>query len=322
MSLRNALRSYSGVVVSFLLFVDIVPFLVVFPNPAYAQAADVGAAKPVTHVATYTNNSLTWDETTAVDLRTGIAQLSLFESIYEGSVPGAVISSNGELVVAPGTSSTSRVRLRNQSKNPSSFPATLVELKDEDDLPILANLSGTGLIDCESVVLPEGIEEDRVIRSVEGSVSSWAIQDFDIGWVWNFEEIDENGSPDRRDSIDTQLGNRAAWTQADDVFVGFYLLISEEEPRDPESFGPTSSEDSARPTHQVAAASASTETAGEASSDPAETFGDLAKTDDQYGMVFDGVLGLALAASLGAVLSIGRHRSQFLGPTSRVGVDQ
>lgn len=170
-----------------------------------------GRSESPGHILTYTKGKLTWDSGTGID-KNGVAVLGLFNARYPG-----VASGNGSNVVAPGTDGKNIVRLKNNVSGSVSYTAVLYQIKTSDDLPVEAALSGSGLKDTTtSVPLPKGVKAEQVIRSVSGTIKGSAIQDFDITWLWDFE--------DDRDSLDTILGNR---DPADTVTVGLYIVVED-----------------------------------------------------------------------------------------------
>lgn len=75
--------------------------------------------------------------------------------------------------------------------------------------------------DTYDYILPRGAEESDVIRAVTGTVGGGMIQDFDIHWFWLFEESDA------QDIIDTWLGDKAAFTEADDITIGLFIVVED-----------------------------------------------------------------------------------------------
>lgn len=197
-----------AVLILFILEVIAFPFAVGFTWAGRSEAPE--------RVLTYTQGKLTWDSSAGID-ENGAADLSLFETLYQN-----VNSDNGERIVAPGTESGTIVRLKNSVSGEIRYTAVLFHLRSTDLLPVEAVLSGNGFTDTDSYTLPEGVKEEDVIRAVSGTVSGGMIQDFDIDWYWQFYENDE------RDIIDTWLGDKAAGGDADDVTVGLYIVVEDE----------------------------------------------------------------------------------------------
>ena len=114
------------------------------------------------------------------------------------------------------------VRLKNDTNKEITYTAVLYSLSTSPDLDIGATLSGDGFSDTSQYMLPESIKEETVIRAVGGKLGAKKLQDFDINWFWNYED---GANVDERDRIDTYLGNKAASGKADDVTLGFYIVI-------------------------------------------------------------------------------------------------
>lgn len=174
-----------------------------------------GRPESVSHVITYTTNSLVWDSTTGINTD-GAARLSLFDTIYN-NVEGS------DKVVAPGTDLTSIIRFKNDAGKAVSYTAVLYEIKSVDYLPVSSSMEGSGFKDTDEYTIPKSAENAKIIRSVTGEVRAGEITDFDINWLWNFYDSDE------QDVIDTFLGNKAADDDADDITLGFYIVVEEDE---------------------------------------------------------------------------------------------
>lgn len=183
-----------------------------------------GRSESPGHVLTYTTGALTWDSATGVDPETGVAGLSLFSESDQN-----VQSDNGEKVVAPGTERTNIVRLKNDVSRTITYVAVMYRIKEEADLPVEpVLLDSAAFTDTDTYPLPDGVTEDQVVRAVTGTVAGGQLQDFDISWSWSYYESDQ------RDQVDTALGNRAAWQEADRVTAGLYIVVEEDEPDDPD----------------------------------------------------------------------------------------
>ena len=164
----------------------------------------------------YRTGSLVWDKATSVR-PDGSAELSFFETLYQN-----VNAGNAEKVLAPGTEKDSVVRLKNDTNKEITYTAVLYSLSTSPDLDIGATLSGDGFSDTSLYTLPKSIEEEAVIRVVGGRLDAKKLQDFNINWFWNFED---GANTDKRDGIDTYLGNKAANGKADEATLGFYLVV-------------------------------------------------------------------------------------------------
>ena len=74
-----------------------------------------------------------------------------------------------------------------------------------------------------------------MVRAVTGTVAGDQIQDFDLSWYWTFYENDA------RDTVDTALGDKAAFFTADEVTAGLYIVVEEDndpvDPGDPDDPG-------------------------------------------------------------------------------------
>lgn len=180
-----------------------------------------GRSESPDHVLTYTTGKLTWDSATHIQ-KNGAAELTLFDANYHN-----VESDNGDKVVAPGTEGFNIVRLKNKVNRSIRYVAVMYCIKDEDELPVEPTLTGKNFTDTRSYPLPDGVSRDQVVRAVTGVVRGGEIQDFDLQWHWNFYDSD------KRDQIDTALGDRAAFLTPDDVTAGIYIVVEDEGPNRP-----------------------------------------------------------------------------------------
>ena len=199
---------FPAILILFILQVMLLPVMI---GLTYA----VPAERPE-HILTYRTGSLVWDEATSVR-PDGSAELSFFETLYQN-----VNAGNAEKVLAPGTEKDSVVRLKNDMNKEITYTAVLYSLSTSPDLDIGATLSGDGFSDTSLYTLPKSIEEEAVIRVVGGRLDAKKLQDFNINWFWNFED---GANTDKRDGIDTYLGNKAANGKADEATLGFYLVV-------------------------------------------------------------------------------------------------
>lgn len=191
----------------FILFAATFPFV--------AGLTYSGRSESPEHILTYTKNSLTWDSGTTVDSN-GVGALTAFEAEYDN-----VVAVDGDNVVAPGTEGYDIVRLKNNVSGAINYTAVLYTIKSSDELAVKTALSGTGFTDTTSYSLPEGVDESDVIRAVTGSLGGGQVQDFDIDWYWNFTE------GNAQDKTDTSLGNKASAGDPDDVTVGIYIIVED-----------------------------------------------------------------------------------------------
>ncbi|MGI5906948.1 MAG: hypothetical protein ACOX85_12005 [Candidatus Pararuminococcus gallinarum] len=205
---KNWLMSVA--LILFLLSVILIPFSV---ERTYA-----GRNEKPNHILTYTTGSLTWDNATDVDEKTGVAELSLFNSTYQN-----VQAENQDKVVAPGTEGSNIVRLKNDMDYSIEYIAVMYRMKEENSLPVEPVMADDeSFTDTDTYLLPEGVTEEQVIRAVTGTVGANELQDFDITWLWQYYESDE------RDQIDTALGNKAAWEIPDEIQAGLYIIVVED----------------------------------------------------------------------------------------------
>lgn len=187
--------------------------LEVLTLPLVLEITYAGRSDGPDHILTYTTNSLVWDSATGIDEH-GVAQLSLFHTIYDDTVDG-----NGDKVVAPGTEGLNILRLKNNSQSEITYTAVLYCIKTNDALPVEVTLQGEGFAETESYSLPYEIGEEYVLRAVTGILPKDQIRDFDISWLWDYEVSD------KQNEIDTVLGN---WDELDDITVGVYIVVEDE----------------------------------------------------------------------------------------------
>lgn len=194
-----------AVLILFILEVITFPFVLAFTWAGRSETPE--------RVLTYTEGKLTWDSAANIDSK-GVAELSLFDRIYQN-----VNADNDDNLVAPGTNSSSIVRLKNSVSGTISYTAVLYCIRSTDVLPVEVSLSGDGFTDSDTYILPKDVKDEDVIRAVSGTVGGGMIQDFDIDWIWQFYDSDQ------QDVIDTWLGNKG---DADDVTVGLYIIVEDE----------------------------------------------------------------------------------------------
>lgn len=175
-----------------------------------------GRSETPERILTYTQGKLTWDSAASID-ENGAANLSLFETLYYN-----VESNNDDKVVAPGTEGMSIVRLKNSVSGIISYTAVLYRIRSIDILPVDVSLNGDGFEDTDVYTLPDGVKDEDIIRTVSGTLKGGMIQDFDINWNWKFYDSDE------QDIVDTWLGDKAANKDADDIVVGLYIIVKDE----------------------------------------------------------------------------------------------
>lgn len=197
-----------AVLILFLLEIILFPYGIGFTYASRSESPQ--------HLLTYTTGTLTWDDKTGIR-PDGVAILALFDTEYQN-----VHTQNGDRLVAPGTEKTCIVRLKNNAGNAIRYTALLYRIKEEDLLPVAPQLTGTGFADTGIYPLPEGVTQDQVVRAVTGTLDAGALQDFDIQWGWRYYE------DAARDQMDTALGNKAAFAQADEVIAGVYIVVEDE----------------------------------------------------------------------------------------------
>lgn len=87
---------------------------------------------------------------------------------------------------------------------------------------ILTYSAGRLVWDAATDTDSSGAAREDVLRAVTGKVEAGRIQDFDIQWLWRFDDGPV------QDQADTALGDSAAAGRAARVTLGFYLVVSEE----------------------------------------------------------------------------------------------
>ncbi len=212
MDRSNKLRAwlFPAILILFILQVMLLPVVVGF---TYA----VPAERPE-HTLTYKTGSLVWDAATSVR-PDGSAELSFFETPHSN-----VSADSAESILAPGTGKDSIIRLKNDARQTITYTAILYSLSTSPLLDIGSQLSGEGFSDTSDYTLPGSVKPGSVIRAVSGKLDGKKIQDFTINWFWNYEDASDVSE---RDRLDTYLGNKAAGGDADQVTLGFYLVVSD-----------------------------------------------------------------------------------------------
>ncbi len=201
---------------SWLLPVFLIIFILeVIAFPFAVGMTYAGRSEAPEHILTYTEGRLEWSQVKGID-KNGAAIFSLFDAEYEN-----VKSENGVSVIAPGTEGLNIVRFKNNSPKTVSYKAVLYAVKSNDSLPVEVSLLGDGLVDTDEYILPKGVSDNDIVRAVGGDISVGQIVDFDISWLWSYEINDEN------DLIDIDFGNKSAEGNPDDITVGFYLIVND-----------------------------------------------------------------------------------------------
>ncbi|MCM1284968.1 MAG: hypothetical protein NC213_03375 [Acetobacter sp.] len=194
------------VLILFILEVVTFPFVINFTWADRSESPN--------HILTYTQGNLTWSNTDGVD-ENGAARLSLFDTVYQNAR-----SDDGSKIIAPGSSSNNIIRLKNSVGKPVHYTAVLYSIKSVEELPVKAYLKGENLADTQNYFLPDGVKSDDIIRAVSGTVGGGMIQDFDIGWNWDYQNSDV------QDTIDTYLGNQAV-DENMDITIGMYIVVED-----------------------------------------------------------------------------------------------
>ena len=130
-----------------------------------------------------------------------------------------VVAADGKNVIAPGTEGFNIVRLLNDVDGELTYTAVLYQIQSAAELPVVADLDGSGFSDTASYPLPDGVTEEQVVRAVTGKLAGKTVQDFDISWLWEFYVSDA------QDVVDTALGNKIA---PDEITVGLYIVVNDD----------------------------------------------------------------------------------------------
>ena len=170
------------------------------------------AAKPL-HTLELKNQQLVWGSDT--DIREdGSADLSLFSAYYDN-----VNSDNGQRVVAPGTAAEALIKFINKSGDNATYYAYLYGDKTDPDIPVTSDMTCSGAKTVTSYSVPDALKGETIIKVLKGTVTNDTVVDFAIDRNWVFEVDDEH------DVTDTYFGDKAAFDKADEVTVGFYLVV-------------------------------------------------------------------------------------------------
>lgn len=201
-------RLFPALLALFILEILLLPVMITLTYPTRSVNPE--------HILTYTPNLLRWDGNTEVRAD-GTAELSFFETLYQNAN-----DENADKILVPGTEKESLVRFVNKAPNGVRYTAVAYVLKTDSRLPVTTKMSGDGFSDTTEYALPNSIAPASVIRAVSGSVPAGGKQDFDIDWSWTFED---KTNIEARDRLDTYLGNLAADGHADQITIGFYLVV-------------------------------------------------------------------------------------------------
>lgn len=168
------------------------------------------------HTLTYTPGQLTWDKATGIRAD-GSAELSLFQAVYQN-----VNSEDEEKVVAPGTQGENTIRLISDVTGKIHYTALVYQIKTNDALPISVSFTAEGASAATNYALPDAVEQSQIIGAVQGTLEGKGLQEFTIDWIWNYEEGQEE------DLLDTALGDKAAFEKADDILLGFTIVVEDD----------------------------------------------------------------------------------------------
>ncbi len=196
---------FPTVIILFILEILTLPFVLSLTYATRSQSPE--------HILTYTDHQLSWDAGTQTDAQ-GTAKLLLFADHAVN-----VNAADGANVIAPGTEGSSLVRLKNDEETPIRYTAIAYTIRSDRTLPVAVTLDTAQAAAAADAALPEGIAAGDVIAAVTGSLDGGQMQDFDINWVWKFEESAA------QDATDTALGNRAAYGEPDDLIVGMHITV-------------------------------------------------------------------------------------------------
>ena len=190
--------------------------LEIFTLPLVIEFTYSGRQEAPNHILTYTENKLTWDSATNIR-EDGSAELDLFNAIYDNAE-----SADGKNIIVPGTEGYNIVRLKNDVSGPVNYTAVLYRIHTSDKIPVSATLDGENFTDTTVYSLPDDVKEAQVVRAVSGTLDGSRIQDFDIQWRWNYYD------DDAQDLVDTYLGSKSAFGDADKVTVGLYIVVEDD----------------------------------------------------------------------------------------------
>ena len=211
-----------AVLVLFILEVVCLPFVVKYTWPTDKPSP--------THTLTYKKNELFWDTATLIDPSTGAAKLDLFSAVYEEGDPANVTaeSDNGDKIIAPGLKKDSVIRLYNSRISSISYWAALYYKKSTEDIPIIPDMDAENIFSeiTTSFTLPNEITAQgyELLRAYHGYVDGQQMSDLTVKWEWPFEDPADVAG---RDAIDTELGNRAANGDFENIEVGVYIYIED-----------------------------------------------------------------------------------------------
>lgn len=144
-----------------------------------------------------------------------VDEIDSFDEAY-----GNAVSSDGTKIIAPGTDKTSVIRVRNKDNINLKYNAVLYKKATTENLPVMVTLNSGGNT-AEAKFYEDVYSKDDIIQSVEGEIKPGETEEFEISWKWDFS------TSDIQDAIDTELGNKAAFENPDEIVVGFRIIAEE-----------------------------------------------------------------------------------------------
>ncbi len=189
--------------------------LEVLTFPIVVKLTFAGRSEGTDRILTYSPGKLVWDDDKKI-LSDGTAVLSLFDSDYTN-----VKADNGDLLIAPGTGGESIVRLKNEAGYTVEYTAICYSIESPKLSGMTVTLESEGATEIEPGNELKDIPESKIIRALSGTVAAGQIQDFDVGFEWNYEinhAIDED---------DTDLGDASAIGKSDDITIGIIVYITD-----------------------------------------------------------------------------------------------
>lgn len=205
-----------AVLILFLLEILMLPVVIYF---TYAGSSD-----SPNHILHYSDNRLLWEKVKGIDDK-GVARLSFFEAAGQ-----SYNSDNEDVLVLPGEDILKTIRLYNETAEKVTYTALIYKITSDPDLPVIASMDSAFSKTAETYPLPENVPKDAVITALTGDIPAHGRQDFDVRWSWEYF------NSELQDILDTRLGDKAAFSEADTIQIGFYVVIeSDGENIDPET---------------------------------------------------------------------------------------
>ncbi|MBE5762330.1 MAG: sortase B protein-sorting domain-containing protein [Clostridiales bacterium] len=210
----------------------IIVLVLILLTGAIAPAATFSQEQkePTVHLLRYRPISLEWDSAEKVN-EEGVAELDLFDAEYEN-----VKSEDGRNVIAPGTEGTSTIRLENQAEGGIVYHVFMYMMKTDPELPVKARLDFENMVQLDERLhmpynLPKGVKKEDIIDMKGMYLDGKESADINVKWNWDYFESDE------QDEKDTQFGTKAAQLEPDEVVVGVYIVVYDDNEY-PEDDGP------------------------------------------------------------------------------------